>query len=248
MFAPNDIANKKFDKTMGFGYKAEPVEEYLEELANYVAQLLEEKKDLEKKMEVLADKLEEYRQDEESMRNALLGAQKLGDGVIRESKTKAEIILRDATNQAEKMVEGARMQIEQEQLGLAKMQREVGAFKNRLLALYRQHLELINALPEDENAKRREAAPPPVEPQPEPAKAPQGESPAPGEETPGEEGTRPRREFFKIDMENPEEGTPEGETEPPARKGESRFSASEMKFGEGFELSREETVPGRKRR
>ena len=36
-----------------------------------------EKRDMEKKLAVLADKLEEYRADEDSLRTALLGAQKL---------------------------------------------------------------------------------------------------------------------------------------------------------------------------
>lgn len=96
---------------------------------------------------MLADKLTEYREDEESLRTALLGAQKLGDSVIRESKTKAEIIMRDATIKAEAMVNNAKRQIEREQEGLTRIQKEVASFKNRLLDLYKQHLELISALP-----------------------------------------------------------------------------------------------------
>ena len=105
---------------------------------------------------MLAEKVEQYREDEDSLRSALIGAQKLGDSVIRESKSKAEYILREAQAQADQILENAQKSIEKEQMALIKMQKEVTKFKNRLLTLYRQHLEMISALPEydDEPAKR----------------------------------------------------------------------------------------------
>lgn len=147
MLNPKEIAEKTFDKTFGFGYRMDDVDAYLEQAANSMSELLEINADLEKKLEVLADKLTEYREDEESLRTAILGSQKLGDSVIRESKTKAEIIMRDATIKAEAMVNHAKRQIEREQENLTRTQKEVASFKNRLLDMYKQHLELISALP-----------------------------------------------------------------------------------------------------
>lgn len=147
MLTPREISDKSFDKTFGFGYRMDDVDAYLEQVASSVTELLEINADLEKKLEVLADKLNEYREDEESLRTAILGAQKLGDSVIRESKTKAEIITRDATCKAEAMVNNAKRQIEREQENLIRTQREVAGFKNRLLDMYKRHIELISALP-----------------------------------------------------------------------------------------------------
>lgn len=147
MLTPKEIAEKTFDKTFGFGYRMDDVNAYLEQVSKSMSELLEINSDLEKKLEVLADKLQEYREDEESLRTAILGSQKLGDSVIRESKTKAEIILRDATIKAEAMTNHAKRQIEREQENLLRTQREVASFKNRLLDMYKQHLELISALP-----------------------------------------------------------------------------------------------------
>lgn len=147
MLTPKEIADKTFDKTFGFGYRMDDVDAYLEQAANSMSELLEINADLEKKLEVLADKLTEYREDEESLRTAILGSQKLGDSVIRESKTKAEIIMRDATIKAEAMANHAKRQIEREQENLIRTQKEVASFKNRLLDMYKQHLELISALP-----------------------------------------------------------------------------------------------------
>lgn len=157
MLTPKEIAEKTFDKTFGFGYRMDDVNAFLEQAAKSMSELLEINSDLEKKLEVLADKLTEYREDEESLRTAILGSQKLGDSVIRESKTKAEIILRDATIKAEAMTNHAKRQIEREQDNLLRTQREVASFKNRLLDMYKRHLELISALPGQEEEEPNEA-------------------------------------------------------------------------------------------
>lgn len=160
MLTPKEIAEKTFDKTFGFGYRMDDVNAFLEQSASSMSELLEINADLEKKLEVLADKLTEYREDEESLRTAILGSQKLGDSVIRESKTKAEIILRDATIKAEAMANHAKRQIEREQENLIRTQKEVASFKNRLLDMYKQHLELISALPGQVEEKREEVSAP----------------------------------------------------------------------------------------
>jgi cell division initiation protein len=114
MLNSSEIANKTFNKTFGMGYRVDDVDQYLQHLSYGVGELLEVNSELEKKLEVLADKLNEYREDEESLRSAVLGAQKLGDSIIRESKTKAEIVMRDATIKAEAMLNNAQRQIDRE--------------------------------------------------------------------------------------------------------------------------------------
>lgn len=169
MLTPETIASRRFDKQVG-GYKQDEVEMFLQQVAGEYAKLLSEKEDLEEKIEVLAEKVEQYREDEDSLRSALIGAQKLGDSVIRESKSKAEYILREAQAQADQILENAQKSIEKEQMALIKMQKEVTKFKNRLLTLYRQPLEMISALPEYDNEPAREPAAEPKQPQPEAAK------------------------------------------------------------------------------
>jgi cell division initiation protein len=147
MLTASEIQNVKFTKTMG-GYKTYEVEEFLERCAETVGALTTSKIELEKKLEILADKLVEYRNDEDNIRTALLSAQKLGDTVVREAKHKAERILEDAKNKAEKIHENARKSIREEELELERIKREVTNFKSRMLSIYREHLSLIDILPE----------------------------------------------------------------------------------------------------
>ena len=149
MKGSQDLMNAQFSKA-AFGYRQDEVDDYVRSVAATIRDLTEDNKDLEEKLEVLASKLEEYREDEESLRSAILGAQKLGDKIIRDSQSKAEVIIREATTRADRLVETAQRKIEREQVALSRIQKEVADFKNRLLVLYKQHLELISSLPADE--------------------------------------------------------------------------------------------------
>ena len=95
MLTPNDISSKKFEKS-AFGYKPEDVDNFLSEVLNSYSAVYAEKEAAEEKLEVLAEKLEEYRSNEDSLRTVLMGAQKLGENIVRDSKAKAEVIISEA--------------------------------------------------------------------------------------------------------------------------------------------------------
>ncbi len=168
MLNPNDIANKKFDKSMGRGYKADEVEKYLNQLSNEIRDIIAEKSDLEQKLLVLAEKLEEYKQDEESMRSALVGAQKLGDSVVRDAKAKAAAIVDEANAKANRIIENSKHAVEREKSGFLRMQREVATFKSKLQLMYKQHLELISSIPWDEHIANAVPTPPLQKKEPDP--------------------------------------------------------------------------------
>lgn len=105
------IKEKTFDTSMR-GYRPEEVHSYLNEICSYIKELQEEKADLLKKMEVLAVKIEEYRKDEESIREALLGAQKLGKSVLSEAKEKADRLSKESEEKSQKMLADAKEESE----------------------------------------------------------------------------------------------------------------------------------------
>ena len=114
MLTPEEIRNIAFTKGMG-GYKTNEVDLFIDQCADTVETLLSEKAELNKKLEILADKLVEYRNDEDSIRTALLSAQRLGDTVVREANHKAGLIMDDANIKAQKIVENARRSIVKEE-------------------------------------------------------------------------------------------------------------------------------------
>ena len=243
MLNPNEIANKQFSK--GRGYRAEEVDSYLRQIASDIGELIEEKRDLETKMMVLADKLEEYKEDEESLRAALLGAQKLGDSVVREAKAKAQSLLEDAEAQAVQLVENAKKEIERQQQGFVRLQREVATFKSKLQLVYKQHLELISSIPVDENiveAAMKKSAPQP-EPQPQPEQPgfeePVDELPPPVEPVDEYSIPLPVDAPLSYSEERLEYSEDAYESDPaPAPKRESRFGP--LKFGKEFDIKRDD--------
>ena len=66
-----DIQNAAFEKAGMRGYRADQVDAYLHTVAEYVDEQNEKIEDLTYKLKVLADKVEEYRTDEENIREAL---------------------------------------------------------------------------------------------------------------------------------------------------------------------------------
>ena len=154
MLTPNDIRNKGFEKVRN-GCKPEEVQAFLGDLASQTEDLLAENADLQKKLEILAEKVEQYREDEDSLRSALIGAQKLGDSIVRDSKRKAESIIAQASRKSEEMVADAQANINREAIALNKMQVEVAKFKSQVLTLYKKHIELIQEIPYDEGDIQR---------------------------------------------------------------------------------------------
>lgn len=156
----NDITSKRFEKS-AFGYKNEEVDDYLKEVSREVARVTSEKDELEKKIQILADKVREYRQDEDALKDALLGAQKQAHKVVAEANAKAKNIIEEAeikadslvsetTKREEEKVTQIKAEIDKENKNLTRVQKDVADFKKSLFEMYKAHLEMISSLPEGE--------------------------------------------------------------------------------------------------
>lgn len=160
MVSASDIRERKFEKA-AFGYKQEEIDDFLAELISEFEELDAEREDLHSKIQILADKVREYRQDEDALKDALLGAQKQGhkvvaeaqekaDEIIAQAEEKAKILLDEATVQHEAAMEKNRAEIAKEKENLIEAQKQVSEFKKSLFDMYKTHLEMISAMPEIE--------------------------------------------------------------------------------------------------
>lgn len=171
MLTSNEIRTVSFDRTIR-GYRCEDVEAFLQQVADQFDQQEATMADLEKKLHILAQKIEEYRADEDTLKTALLNAQRMGENVIHEAKQKADSILREATLKSESLNEQAKAQVLEQQMELERVQAEVAHFKASVLGLYKSHIESLSTLPGSEPEPEQPAQPevevqPAAEPQPE---------------------------------------------------------------------------------
>ena len=169
----DDIRNVTFEHERK-GYRAEDVDDFLQQVADDLDRayaerdaavaarnaalaerggntaeqqsLIAAKEDAENKMYILAEKVEEYRNMEDTLKTALINAQRMGEIVVKEAKQKADQMLREATGQAELLRQKAEAETLREQSTLENLVSEVSKFKGTILNLYKQHIESLSAL------------------------------------------------------------------------------------------------------
>ena len=99
MYTPQQLDEISFARARFNGYDIDSLDEVLVPLIEDYTTLYKENALLKSKMRVLVEKLEEYRNGEASMRDAMAGAQKSADQMIRDTEAKCAQMLNDA-NQA----------------------------------------------------------------------------------------------------------------------------------------------------
>ena len=107
MFTPQQIDQVSFGRSTFGGYDMQQVDEFLEPLTEDYVTLYKENALLKSKMRVLVGKLEEYRKNEASMKEAVLNAQKTCDKMVAEAEAKCAKVLSNAQNQAAASVPAA---------------------------------------------------------------------------------------------------------------------------------------------
>ena len=93
MFTPQQIEQISFSRATFGGYDMQSVDEFLEPLTEDYVALYKENALLKSKMRVLVGKLEEYRANEDSLKEALVNAQSTCDTMVRETECKCAEML-----------------------------------------------------------------------------------------------------------------------------------------------------------
>lgn len=96
MFTPQQIEQISFGRATFGGYDMQAVDEFLEPLTEDYITLYKENALLKSKIRVLVEKLEEYRANEASMKDAIINAQKTCDLMVKEAEGKCAQMLSEA--------------------------------------------------------------------------------------------------------------------------------------------------------
>ena len=163
MITAKEIREVKFNRSLG-GYKTTEVDEFLDRCADSVEELVKNNDENERKMQVLAETIMDYRNQEDSIRSALISAQRMSESVISDARKQADDIRNAAQVEAAAVKDKAMADIAVEMEELRRIRQEVADFKAKLLATYREHLTLIGILDdgpveEKKSSHEQEAAP-----------------------------------------------------------------------------------------
>ena len=144
MFTPQEIQERTFEKAVFGGYDMQTVDEFLEPLTEDYITLYRENAVLKSKMKVLVEKLEEYRAQEQSMRKAIISAQRTADAMVAEAEKKCAQLMNNADAAAQLQQTDAQLAQQIERVNNAK--KTAKNFIEVLEQDIRGHLELLEKL------------------------------------------------------------------------------------------------------
>lgn len=220
MFTPQEVSEKTFPKSSSFssGYDLAAVDEFLDTLTEDYTALYKENAALKAKLKILAEKLEEYRATEDTMRSMLLAAQKMAASMTDEAKEKSEKMLADAQSQREQLLEEARnaaavanrdfqQKTESARQKLSAAEEAMQDYVSKSLSLCRMQMQFLEQLPHSdlpaqESAEAQETAPT--------EEAVPAEETAPAQETVPAQEAAPTQEAAQAD--EPRDAVPTQDT------------------------------------
>lgn len=154
MLTIDEIKNISFRKAnRGGGYHPDDVDSFIDDVVATFEQMKREKSDLIRKMDILANRIEKYRADEEIVRNALISSQRISDETIKDANEKAEGIIKDAEARAQLMVMDANKAVLAKKDEMLKLEKDAADLRDAVLAMYKKHIEVISELPTQQDVE-----------------------------------------------------------------------------------------------
>lgn len=148
MLTPQEVSGRAFSKAAFGGYNMAMVDEFLDELTDDYTSLYKENAALKAKLKVLVDKVEEYRATEDSMRAALLTAQRMANTMVEEAEEKKKSMLAGAEDEARAKIGALQGEIELEQRKLNAAKAATADFLQKTRELAQAQLALIERAPD----------------------------------------------------------------------------------------------------
>ena len=111
MITPSQIKEKVIS-TASHGYDIDETNAFIAEIEEAFSAVYNENKELYRKMEILASKVEEYRAEEDTIKEALLTAQKAASDLTKQAQKKADELLSESAQTVQKTVLDAKEKAE----------------------------------------------------------------------------------------------------------------------------------------
>ncbi len=145
MITAQDIQEKAFERAVK-GYNMAQVDEFLDELAADFTALSKENASLKGKLRVLVQKVDEYRQTEDSMRLALLSAQKMSAQIESEAREKADATVAEAKDYANRLTQKTADSIANEEAKLEEAKKATDRFFEHMRTVCEKQIEFYEKL------------------------------------------------------------------------------------------------------
>lgn len=149
MLTPLEIENKKFSKQMVNGYNVEEVDEFLDLLTIDYERMYKENSEAREKIEQLTGDLAHYKTIESTLQSTLMMAQSTAEEVKNVAKQQAEQIIEDARMSASKEASMLEQEIVVKKKELEDAQKQFDIYKAKMESLLISQLEILKEINKD---------------------------------------------------------------------------------------------------
>ncbi|WJH33095.1 DivIVA domain-containing protein [Paenibacillus sp. CC-CFT747] len=140
---PLDIHNKEFKRSFR-GYDEDEVNEFLDQVIKDYESIIRENKDLHNQIAALQERLDHFTNIEESLSKTIIVAQEAADEVKGNSKKEAQLIIREAEKNADRIINEALVKSGKVALEIEELKKQASIYRTRFRTLLETQLELLN--------------------------------------------------------------------------------------------------------
>lgn len=141
---PIDIQTIEFERSFR-GYDIDDVDDFLDQVAKDLEQLMRENLDLKEQVKSLLEKNKSYQQLEDAMHAAVVVAQDTAEEAKRVAKREADLIRRDAEKEAQRIIDEARQRSGKIIAEKGDLIRQVQIFKLRFRSFMEAQLSALES-------------------------------------------------------------------------------------------------------
>ncbi|MCG7407781.1 DivIVA domain-containing protein [Paenibacillus sp. ACRRX] len=139
---PLDIHNKEFGRKLR-GYDEDEVNEFLDQIIKDYEAMIRENKEIQNHAQSLQDKLNHFANLEETLSKTIIVAQEAADEVRGNAKKEAQLILKEAEKNADRIVNDALSKSRKIAMEVDELKKQASIYRARFRTLIEAQLELL---------------------------------------------------------------------------------------------------------
>ncbi|TNJ66356.1 DivIVA domain-containing protein [Paenibacillus hemerocallicola] len=139
---PLDIHNKEFGRRLR-GYDEDDVNEFLDQIIKDYELYIRENKELQSQVASLQERLDHFANIEETLSKTIIVAQEAADEVRNNSKKEAQLIVKEAEKNADRIINESLSKSRKIALEIEELKKQASIYRTRFKTLVEAQLELL---------------------------------------------------------------------------------------------------------
>lgn len=149
MLSLEDIKNVSFRRAKFGGYRPEDVDAFIDDLQVSYERILDERAKTMDEMERLKSRLEKYQAEDGAIKDIILNAQKVAEKSLMHAESETQNMIKEASVSSEKMINEAKKEVKIQSEISRRIKEESSNLRKKLEEIYKNHMELINSIPNE---------------------------------------------------------------------------------------------------